>query len=143
MINNFIVDENNVATLADLTEANFNSCIIYGNDNPEIIVDEIEDDAVAFNFKFTNCLIRFQDNNNNLQGPNYNLNDTNHYEGNIFNEDPNFLNTSENKFIIGETSAAINKGLSDFAAQVPFDILNINRTTTPDIGAYQHIIFPE
>ncbi|MDP5157625.1 MAG: hypothetical protein NWQ07_03495 [Flaviramulus sp.] len=143
LINNFIVDENNVATLADLTEANFNSCIIYGNDNPEIIVDEIEDDAVAFNFKFTNCLIRFQDNNNNLQGPNYNLNDTNHYEGNIFNEDPNFLNTSENKFIIGETSAAINKGLSDFAAQVPFDILNINRTTTPDIGAYQHIIFPE
>ena len=45
--------------------------------------------------------------------------------------------------IIGEESAAINNGLSTFATQVPTDILNIDRTNTPDIGAYQHIIFDE
>ncbi|MEN3322259.1 hypothetical protein VP395_00840 [Mariniflexile soesokkakense] len=142
LLNNFITDEEDNAIVTSLTQANFNSCIIYGNDNPEIILDEIEDDAVVFNFKFTNCLIRFDNRNTTLTGPNYDLNDTNHYEGNIFNKDPNFKNANENMLIIGEDSAAINKGLSTFANQVPFDILNVNRTATPDLGAYQHIVFP-
>ena len=34
-----------------------------GNDNPEILLDEVEDAAVVFNFKFTNCLIRFDNRN--------------------------------------------------------------------------------
>ncbi|MCB0434928.1 MAG: hypothetical protein KDD08_02490, partial [Mangrovimonas sp.] len=59
LLNNFVLGEDNTAYLSDLSEANFNNCIIYGNDNIEILMDEIEDDAVAFNFKFTNCLIRF------------------------------------------------------------------------------------
>ncbi|CAH8283250.1 hypothetical protein EV196_102219 [Mariniflexile fucanivorans] len=142
LLNNFIIDEDNTATVTDLTQANFNNCIIYGNDNPEIILDEIEDASVVFNFKFTNCLIRFDNRNNNYTVANYDFTDANHYEGNIFNQDPNFLNTSLNKLIIGEDSAAINKGLSTFATQVPFDILNVSRITTPDLGAYQHIIFP-
>ena len=104
---------------------------------------ELEDDAVAFNFKFTNCLIRFDNSNENFTGPNYDFTDTTHYEGNIFNEDPNFMDTDLNKFIIGEESAAINLGLGFFATQVPNDILNVNRTSSPDAGAYQHIIFPE
>ncbi|UKM64382.1 hypothetical protein GSB9_00930 [Flavobacteriaceae bacterium GSB9] len=143
LLNNFVLDEENNAALADLTEANFNNCIIYGNDNPEILLEELEDDNVQFNFKFTNCLIRFDNRNTNLTGPNYDLNDTNHYEGNIFNQDPNFLNANENMLIIGEESAAINKGIASFATQVPYDILNIDRTSVPDLGAYQHIIFPE
>lgn len=143
LLNNFVLDDDNNATIADLTEANFNNCIIYGNDNPEILLDEIEDDAVLFNFKFTNCLIRFEDTNNNFTGPNYDLNDTNHYVGNIFNQDPNFLDTEFNKLIIGDNSAANNMGLSTFAIQVPFDILNVSRSTMPDLGAYQHITFPE
>ncbi len=143
LLNNFIIDEENVATIANLTEANFNNCIIYGNDNPEILLDELTDDAVAFNFKFTNCLIRFQNENTNLTGPNYDLTNTNHYEGIIFNEDPNFKNPSLNELIIGDESAAKNQGSATFATQVPVDILNVNRTTSPDIGAYQHITFPE
>jgi hypothetical protein len=102
LLNNFVVDENNIATVTNLREANFNNCIIYGNDNPEVLLDELEDDAVAFNFKFTNCLIRFDNSNENFTGPNYDFTDTTHYEGNIFNEDPNFIDTDLNKFIIGE-----------------------------------------
>ncbi|MEL0456681.1 hypothetical protein WJN01_10610 [Flavobacteriaceae bacterium SZ-1-7] len=142
LLNNFVLDEENNAALADLTEANFNNCIIYGNDNPEILLDELEDDNVVFNFKFTNCLIRFDSRNTNLTGPNYDLNDTNHYEGNIFNQDPNFFKVDENMLVIGEESAAINLGNPTFASQVPFDILNVDRTTSPDLGAYQHITFP-
>jgi len=143
LLNNFVLDEDNVATIADLTEANFNNCIIYGNDNPEVLLDEIEDASVVFNFKFTNCLIRFEDNSNNFTGVNYDFNDTAKYEGNIFNEDPNFKDVEFNELIIGDDSAANGQGLSSFATQIPFDILNVNRTSLPDLGAYQHITFPE
>jgi len=81
----------------DLTEANFNNCIIYGNDNPEVILDEISGTSgFDFNFKFTNCLIRFQNTNNNFTGDNYDFNN-----------------------------------------------LNTNRTSSPDLGAYQHVTFDD
>ena len=143
LLNNFVIDEDNNALLADLTEANFNNCIIFGNDNPEFFMDELEDNAVAFNFKFTNCLVRFQDSNNNFSGPNYDFGDTSLYEGMIFNEDPHFQDAFNNQLIIGEESAGINQGNSIFANQVPLDILNEDRTSTPDLGAYQHIIFED
>ncbi|PKQ44591.1 right-handed parallel beta-helix repeat-containing protein [Confluentibacter flavum] len=143
LLNNFVIDEDDTVIIADLTEANFNNCIIYGNDNPEILLDEVEDPGVVFNFKFTNCLIRFQDNNDNFTGPNYDLTNTAHYEGNIFNLNPNFKDSTKNQLMIGDESAANNKGLALFASQVPNDILNVNRTSSPDLGAYQHVTFPE
>lgn len=143
LLNNFILDDDNNAIVTDLSEANFNNCIIYGNDNPEILLEEVEDAALDFNFKFTNCLIRFEDNNNNFTGANYDFNDISHYEGIIFNQDPDFKDPDLNMLIIGEESAAIDKGQSSFATQVPNDILGVNRTNSPDLGAYQHIIFPE
>jgi hypothetical protein len=143
LLNNFVNDEDNNVILADLTEANFNNCIIYGNDNPEILLDEVENPSVAFNFKFTNCLIRFQNNNNNFTGPNYDLTNTAHYEGNIFNLNPDFKDASKNQLMIGDDSSANNQGLPLFASQVPTDILNVNRTASPDLGAYQHVTFAE
>jgi hypothetical protein len=143
LLNNFVLDEDNNATLASLDEANFNNCIIYGNDNPEFLLEEIEDASVAFNFKFTNCLIRFQDDTNYFSEDIYDLTDTNHFENNIFNSDPDFKATDLNQLIIGDNSAAINQANTTFAAQVVTDILGVNRTTTPDIGAYQHITFTE
>ncbi len=143
LLNNFVLDEDNNATIADLTEANFNNCIIYGNDNPEFLLDEIEDASVVFNFKFTNCLIRFNDTNNSFTGANYDFDDTTKYEGIIFNQDPNFKDSELNELIIGDDSAANGQGLSTLASQVPVDILNVNRTASPDLGAYQHITFPE
>ncbi len=143
LLNNFLVTDEEEIIVTDLIEANFNNCIIFGNDNPEFLVDEVEDDAVNFNFKFTNCLIRFSDNNNNFTGDNYDFSNTAHYQNVIFNEAPNFKDPRENELIIGDESAAINKGNTTFASQVPTDVLNINRTSTPDIGAYQHITFEE
>ncbi|WP_313791328.1 hypothetical protein [Lacinutrix neustonica] len=87
LINNFLEGEDTIL-LADLTEANFNNCIVYGNDNPEFLLDEIQDNAVAFNFKFTNCLLRFEDPSNNFNGSNYNFNEVSHYENNVFNQEP-------------------------------------------------------
>lgn len=140
LINNFTETEDAVI-IADLIEANFNNCIIYGNDNPEFIIDEVEDDAVVFNFKFTNCLALFSDSNNNFSGPNYDFEDTTHYEGMLFNRDPDFRDPFISDMIIGQNSAAVNLGNSFYSNQVPLDILTVNRTTMPDSGAYQHIDF--
>ena len=135
-----MLDENNNAYLADLSEANFNNCIIFGNDNIEILMDEIQDNAVDFNFKFTNCLIRFDSGSTNL-GPNYNFSNAEHYENNIFNQQPDFKAPYENDMIIGDDSNANGIGNSIYASQVPNDILGVNRTSSPDLGAYQHITF--
>lgn len=141
LINNFVIDEENTAFISDLTEANFSNCIIYGNDNPELLIDQIEDASVVFNFKFTNCLLRFQDSSNFFSSPNYDFDDATHYENMIFNQDPDFRDVFENDMIIGENSAANGQGNTAFAAQVPNDILGVNRTTSPDLGAFQHITF--
>ncbi|TBN06628.1 hypothetical protein EYD45_01725 [Hyunsoonleella flava] len=143
LLNNFLVDDDNNAIVTDLIEANFNNCIIYGNDNPEFLLDEIEDDAVSFNFKLSNCLVRFDDRNDNFTGPNFDFDDASKYENVIFNQDPDFKDPSLNMLIIGDDSAANGQGNLTFASQVPTDILNIDRTSSPDIGAYQHITFPE
>jgi hypothetical protein len=140
LVNNFL-DTEDTRFITDLTEANFNNCIIYGNDNPEFILDEIEDPAVVFNFKFTNCLLRFDDTNDNFTGENYNFNNPALYENNVFNEDPDFMDPSNNQMIIGEDSAANGLGNLFYANQVPLDILEVNRTASPDSGAYQHTDF--
>ncbi len=143
LINNFIIDEDETLVIADLVEANFNNCIIYGNENNEFLLDEIDDEAVAFNFKFTNCLVKFRDTNDEFEGPNYDFENTDLYENIIFNEEPDFKDPSTNSLIIGSESAGVNQGNIEFASQVPFDLLNVNRTASPDIGAYQNIVFPE
>ncbi|MFB9056522.1 right-handed parallel beta-helix repeat-containing protein [Mariniflexile ostreae] len=142
LLNNFNVNESNTATLAHLSQANFNNCIIYGNDTPEILLDKVEDETIAFNFKFTNCLIRMENSNGGLIGANYDVSNTAHYEQNIFNKDPDFKNANKNQLLIGAKSAAINKGNTSFSAQVPQDILGVNRVALPDIGSYQHVVFP-
>ena len=86
----------------------------------------------VFNYKFTNCLLRFD--NNNLEGTgNYNFNDTNFYEENVFNQFPDFKNPSENLMRIGEDSAAKGIGDADIAAQVPNDILGFLRSSSIDV----------
>ena len=142
LVNNFVTDAENNTFISDLIEANFNNCIIYGNDNPEFIVDEVVDPEVVFNFKFTNCLARFEDVNGVFSDlANYDFNDTTKYENMIFNLDPNFREAGENDLIIGEDSPANAQGNPTFSAQVPSDILGVDRTASPDLGAYQHVMF--
>lgn len=139
-LNNFIIDENNTTFTNDLIEANFNNCIIYGNDNPEFMLED-DDDAV-FNFKFTNCLLRFESTSNVPTAPIYDFTNTSLYENVILNQDPKFKDASINQMMICEDSPAKQLGNSDFVSQVPFDILGETRPTTPnpDLGAYQSVI---
>lgn len=135
-LNNFIIEENNTTFTNDLIAANFNNCIIYGNDNPEFMLEE--DNDAAFNFKFTNCLMRFQNTTNVPTGPNYDFTNTALYEEIILNQDPKFKDVSNNMMMICEDSPAISLGDSNVAMQVPNDILGENRLASPDAGSYQN-----
>lgn len=142
-LNNFLILEDDTVLTNALTAANFNNCIIFGNDNPEFLLEEEE--GAAFNFKFTNCLIRFHDPNNKFgSDPNYDFDNMALYENVIFNQEPDFMDASKNKLIIGQESAAINViGNNPFSNSVPLDILSVSRTAAPDLGAYQHVVFEE
>lgn len=142
-LNNFLILDDDSTVTNPLTAANFNNCIIYGNDNPEFLVEEEE--GASLNFKFTNCLIKFRDNNNRFASdPNYDFSNPSLYSNVVFNEEPDFKDTKNNALVIGEKSGAINIiGNNAYSNQVPFDILNRSRTASPDMGAYQHVIFED
>ena len=110
--------------------------------NIEYFLDEFDGNEFQYNFK--NNLLKFNDINGNFtDNPLFDFNDLTHYQDNILNGDPNFKNIDNNQFIIGEDSEAKAQADVNAALQIPFDILNVNRTSSPDIGAYQHIIFEE
>jgi len=124
----------------DLIAANFTNCIIDGTSNIELIIDKIE--GSIFNYQFSNNMIKFNDYNNSYEGiPEYDFENTDHYVENILNGNPDFKSPSDNEFIIGQNSEAIEKAAESGTIKVPNDILGILRTSPADIGAYQHIIF--
>ncbi|OZV69919.1 hypothetical protein [Winogradskyella aurantia] len=133
LLNDFILDADNTVTVNPLpTEANFTNCIVYGNNNPEFL---LENQGSDFNFKFTNCLLRF-DNDNLENTGNYQFGNTLFYEENIFNQNPGFEGAFDNLMRIGNNSAANGNALPLVPAGN--DILGTPRNTTePDIGAYE------
>lgn len=145
-VNNFLAFNNSDGTgsilTRDLIAANFTNCIIDGNQNIEMILEQ--DMGAAFNYNFKNCMIKFDDVNGNYSdNPLFDFNDTSHYQEIILNGEADFKNVENNELIIGQESEAIDQANRNAALQVPFDILNINRISNPDIGAYQHIIFED
>jgi hypothetical protein len=139
--------ENNLQTqdnvfVADLEEATFSNCIIYGTERIEVLFNQVEE--AAFSYKFENCLIRFNDINNQfVDDPLYNFENTSFFTENIFNETPDFLRPNENQLQIGLESAAFNLGNAATAQEVPFDLLGISRVSSPDAGAFQAVEFEE
>ena len=132
LLNNFIINEDNSVTSNDLEEANFNNCIIYGNDNAEIDISG-ENTSDLF-YKFTDCLIRFD-----VIGDPIDFDEIDHFENITLNDDPEFKFPFDNDLRLDEDSEARGIGNPIFAGQVPFDILGNGRTMITDLGAYQFV----
>ncbi len=144
LINNYYTYTNTsgqeIIETRDLITANFTNCIIDGNNNIEFLPDKAE--GGVFNFKLTNSLVKFSDVNNALEGvTEIDFDNPNLYENILLNGVTHFRNPSNNDYIIGQDSQAINFGNISGATLVPADILGIIRTDSPDAGAYQHIDF--
>ena len=144
LVNNFFTYTNDagqeITETRDLHAANFTNCIIDGNNNIEFVLDKV--DGSLFNYSINNNMIQFNDINNSFSDrPELDFTDTTHYSNTILNGNTHFKNTTNNEFNIGQNNDGINKALNSAALLFPLDILGMNRVTSPDIGAYQHVIF--
>jgi hypothetical protein len=140
------IETNEGNIVEELVKADFINCIVYGSSNLGI---SHKKEGSIFNFKYTNCLIKFIDTNNQfINVDEYDFNDVTHFVDCIrastsATNKPDFFEPNDNKLIIGEESAAINVGLN--LSPNFNDILNKPRPTNsnpkPDMGAYNFIIF--
>lgn len=130
-----------VTFVADLVKANFTNCLIYGNENREIALSKNDDGA--FNFNFTNSLIRFEDPRGEFSGfPEYEFSNPTLYTNVVLNRDPAFQNTRKNNLNI-ETGVSGADGIGMSGVQPLIDLNGVNRSIDPDAGAYESTVFPE
>ena len=112
----------------DLTQADFYNCIIYGNLTNEVGLDSATTTGVAFNFKFSHCLMKTDIDTSNPS--NFIIN---------YLDDPQFANLAINDYRLGLNSPARNVGDLTTGTLYPFDLKNALRIADgmPDIGAYE------
>jgi hypothetical protein len=142
-LTNFIPVGDNAIETAPL-RANFNNCIIFGNEPRELTL--VRDETETFDVTFKNSLLRFEDPNGEFtDNPLYDFSNPSFYSDILLNEDPVFQNTEKNNFNIGTgTSGAEGIGDPQTAAQVPVDLNgNFRDTANPDAGAYEVTTFPD
>jgi hypothetical protein len=87
-------------------------------------------------------LLRFNDSSNQFDNNElYDFDNITFYEGNIFNEDPKFLDKNNNEFLIPEGESPANNAGYEITPSYN-DILNSIRSPgNYDIGAYQASTF--
>ena len=134
-MSNYYEDINGNEQLRPMERADFENCIIYGKIESEIGIEESEN--TTFNYKFNNCLIK-------LIESDYDISNTMHFSNNIFNENPEFIQTMdffEYNYELDTLSAAQNSAASNIALQFEYDLNGNYRFTdgSPDIGAYERI----
>jgi len=134
-LTNFYFDENNNLVTSPLQTANFTNCIVSGTRSNEFFFNKADVEPI-FNFNFKNCLIDIE------SGDNFNdTSNTSLYTSVLIDRELNFRNTRTNDLRIGLDNEGINQADASTAILVPLDIIGEDRTTAPDIGAYQHIDF--
>lgn len=123
---------------SDLENAQFTNCIVAGSMSIEFQL--LQDPASAFNFGFSHCLMQFSDPNGSLaDDPLYNFGDSNLYLNVLLDQDPDFSLPFKDQFQIGTNSSALDVADPDLIPPVPTDILGVDRTQNPDIGAYEFV----
>ena len=134
LVNNWYESADGKIISRDLKEAYFGNCIIYGNNENELVLSM--NDGADFNYKFENNLIKYKNRNGELE---YEIEDNPLFVETIVNEDPLFWDEYNNDLRITSESPAVGKGNTNIANDVPKDLLQVNRTTSPDLGAYQNV----
>lgn len=139
ILNDYYETDSGVETV-DLDKADFKNCIFYGSSNLSINLTQKSSDVNDYNYSFKNCLIKFIDSNNLINNELYDFPNNSNYIDCIYSLNynsnlPRFENPNKNKFNILINSSVI--GLGIYYPYAPKDILNFDRPTNPDLGAYQ------
>jgi hypothetical protein len=114
----------------DLTDAYFGNCLIYGSREDEIELD-LATNAMS-NFRFDNCLIKYKEYED--------LESSDYFIDNIWNENPKFIETiSPFDYELDTLSPAKDTGKLSIGELVPLDQLGNSRLSDgkPDLGAFE------
>lgn len=131
VLNNYYVDIYNNIQERPLNKATFGNCILYGNKENEIFLDDIG--SADFNYMFDHCLIKVDSD--------FSTSDTESFQNIITNKDPKFKDPYNHLFELDTLSIAKDKGKTEFGLMYPLDINlnNRNSDSGPDLGAYERI----
>ncbi len=140
LVNNWYKSADGLIISRDLKSAFFGNCIIYGNNEDELVLSM--DKGADFNYKFENNLIKYTNRKGELE---FEIEDNPLFENTLVNEEPLFWDEYINDLRITSESPVIGKGSIDIANLVPKDILGEKRNTADkvDLGAYQNVEKPE
>lgn len=120
----------------DLNNAYFGNCIVYGNNQTEIGLDE--NPASNFNFEFDHCLLRIDF---NAEEP-IDISDLSEFHDIVYNENPNFVDPTEQNFELDTLSPAMDAGSSAITNSDPILSTDVIGNFRPfgndvDLGAYE------
>jgi hypothetical protein len=127
VLNNYYKDLNEVVHYRPLLKAYFGNCIIYGNNEEEILLDGNPNST--FNFEFDHCLLKTKNNSSNI----------NNYKNCLINQNPQFKNTEINNLNLMQNSPSIANGSVNIGILVPLDLNGNIRPQIPSIGAYEFV----
>jgi len=140
-VNNYLKTKDEIYVF-DLERFNLSNCIVDGSNSIEFFLDK--NPNADFNYRIRNSAIKFNDPRHVFADvPEVDFSDIAHYQNVMLNQNMDFWNPEENILQIGSSSTAINQGDISTAQQVPLDILGVDRTQSPDLGAYQHAEKPD
>tara|TARA_Y100000589_G_scaffold91630_1_gene86238 strand:+ start:6008 stop:7501 length:1494 start_codon:yes stop_codon:yes gene_type:complete len=129
-LNNYYEDINGTIQNRNLEQANFSNCIIYGDNENELLLDN--NNESLFNYNFDHCLVKIDTTiYNPLNDPNFNQC--------LINSDPRFIDVDIWNFELDSISPAINIGSETTANLVPYDINGNYRVLLPDLGCFEMV----
>jgi len=129
-LNNYYEDINGETQFRPLQQANFSNCIIYGDNDNELLLDY--NNGTEFNYSFDHCLIKLDTNM-------YNINADPLFNQCLLNNNPKFIDTDSWNFELDSISPAINIGSENTALLVPYDINGNYRVVLPDLGCFERV----
>ena len=116
--------ENEIVYTGDLEQAYFGDCIFYGSQENEILLDKYPEDPTEFNYHFDYSLMKTTEEDNEF------------FTNCLFNQNPLFVDHSLLDFHIDTLSPVIKQGIPMGNS---YDLDGIERSATPDLGAYEWV----
>ena len=130
-INNYYEDVYGEIQYRELYNANFGNCIIYGDNDNEILLDQLE--GTNLNYLFDHCLVK-------IDPSVYNIDEDILFQNTILNEDPMFIDENLWDFRLDSLSPALDYGKFEIAQLVPYDINGNSRPIyESDLGCFEKI----